>query len=377
MRARRTRTADGPESVQTERRELTGPAGRDGGAALRLQRTSGNHAAARVLTREQHRRAVQRDSAFAPVKDLTKGTLPASDWDPKTRTKDLEYAALLADIATLAGADRIEVVSGTAKSDINSVAKKDPDRIKPGLNFIAALPGADGETGFMDAGTYVGPAMPVRRSGDMPTVAIMVAATAFDKDKSYALATIRHEMRHAEHCLLAIHALKGWRDDEKSAAFDDWLRSHVKEPNLTLIRERVKGTLPNTELLAYTEGLVASFQFIPQAPDPKLMMPGKYPSAIYELIKAGQQDNNASPHASKAADERLRDYCRSVLTAPQRSALVAWIDFLMAYVTAQGVPREHKDAEASWATAIKADVKTIAPFLKRLREIAVKAGSKP
>ena len=323
------------------------------------------------------RRAVQRDDgAFAPVKDLSKGTLPASEWDPKTRSKGLDGTALLADIATLAAADRIEVVTGTAKGDINPLAKKEPGKIKPGLNYVASIPGADGETGFIDAGTYVGPAMPVGRKGDMPTVAIMVAGTAFDKDKSHALATIRHEMRHAEHCLLAIHALKDWRDVEQGPAFDDWLKSHVKEPNLTLIRERVKGTLPNTELLAYTEGLVASFQFIPQVPDPKLMVPGKYPSAIFELIKAGQQDNNTSPHVSKAADERLRDYCHNVLTASQRAALVAWVDFLMAYVTAKAVPAEHKDADPAWATAIKSDVKTIAPFLKRVRGIALKADSK-
>jgi hypothetical protein len=339
--------------------------------------TAEEKAAKPAAAKPAARRAVQRDGgAFAPVKDLSKGTLPASEWDPKTRTRGLEGTALLADIATLATADRIEVVTGTAKSDINALAKKEPDKIKPGLNYVASIPGADGETGFIDAGAYVGPAMPVSRNGDMPTVAIMVAGTAFDKDKSHALATIRHEMRHAEHCLLAVHALKSWRELEKGPAFDDWLKSHVKEPNLTLIRERVQGTLPNTELLAYTEGLVASFQFIPQVPDPKLMVPGKYPSAIFELIKAGQQDNNTSPHVSKAADERLRDYCRNVLTAPQRSALVAWVDFLMAYVTAKAVPAEHKDADPSWATAVKADVKTIAPFLKRVREIALKADSK-
>jgi hypothetical protein len=364
--ARRRRSADRPESIHSEQRAANGLARWGDGAALWLQRTSGNRAAAGVLTRD----------AFAPVKDLSKGALPASDWDPRTRTKGLAGSALLADIATLAGADSLEGVPGTAKSDINALAKKDPDQVKPGLNYVASIPGADGETGFVDAGTYIGPALPVGRKGDLPTVAIMVAGTAFDKDKSHALATIRHEMRHAEHCLLAIHALRDWRGDAKSAAFDDWLRSHVKEPNLTLIRERVKGTLPNTELLAYTEGLVASFPFIPQAPDPKLMMPGKYPSAIFELIKAGQQDNSASPHVSKAADERLRDYCRNVLTGPQRTALVAWVDFLMAYVAADGVPPEHKDAERSWATAIKSDVKSIAPFLKRLRAIAVKADSK-
>ena len=238
------------------------------------------------------------------------------------------------------------------------------------------MPGVDGDTGFIDAGRYVGAALPIARTGELPTVAIMVAGTAFEKDKAHALATIRHEMRHAEHCLLAIHALKSWREVEKGPAFDDWLKSHVKEPNLTLIRERVKGTLPNTELLAYTESPVASFQFIPQAPDPKLMVPGRYPSAIFELIKAGQQDTITSPHVSKAADDRLRDYCRNVLTASQRAALVAWVDFLMAYVTAKAVPAEHKDAEPGWATAIKADVKTIAPFLKRVREIALKADSK-
>jgi hypothetical protein len=319
---------------------------------------------------------VQRDGAFAPVKDLSKGSLPAAEWDPKTRTKGLAYPELLADIATLAGAGQIEGVPGTATSDINPLAKKDPALIKPGLNFVSSLPGADGETGFINsAGEYKGPALPL--DGGTPKVAIMVAGTAFEHDKAHALATIRHEMKHATHCLLAIHALERWRGDTtKKMTFDKWLEKHEREPNLTLIRERVRGTLPNTELLAYSEGLATSFQFIPQTPDSKLMMPGKYPSAIFELIKAGQEDVNASPHVSKAADERLRDYCQNVLTAAQRSALVAWIDFLSAYITAKDVPKEHKDADKSWAKVIKDDVRTIAPFLKRLREIALKPDAK-
>ena len=321
--------------------------------------------------------AVQRDAgAFAPVKDLSKGSLPASEWDPKTRTKSLEGRELLSDIATLAGAGQIEGIAGTAATDINPLAKKDPTLIKPGLNFVASLPGADGETGFVNsAGEYKGPALPL--DGGTPKVAIMLAGTAFQHDKAHALATMRHEMKHATHFLLAIHALERWRaDTTKKMTFDRWLEKHEREPNLTLIRERVKGTLPNTELLAYSEGLATSFQFIPQTPDPKLMMPGKYPSAIFELIKAGQEDTAASPHVSKAADDRLRDYCQNVLTAAQRSALVAWIDFLSAYITAKDVPTEHGQADKSWAKVIKGDVKNIAPFLKRLREIALKPEAK-
>jgi hypothetical protein len=318
--------------------------------------------------------AVQRDTgAFDTVKDLSpKGSLPASEWDPKTRT--VGASELLAEIATLAGAGKIEGVKGTAKGDINAILRKD-SALQAGLNFVAGL-GDNGETGFIDsAKTYRGAKLPVD-DGGIPSVAIMLGPSAFAHGKAHALATMRHEMKHAEHYLLAVHALKRWRDGKRDKTFDAWVMAEEREPDRTLIRERIAGTLPNTELLAYTEGLVASFHFIPQAPDPKLMVPGSYPVAIFELMKAGAEYQASTPQVATAAFDRLRAYCRDTLSAAQRGALVAWIDYLLAYVSAKEVPPQHKGADPRFAKGIMDEVKNLGPFLKKVREIAAKPDAK-
>ena len=127
---------------------------------------------------------------------------------------------------------------------------------------------------------------------------------------------------------------------------------------------------PNTEVLAYTEGLVASFQFIPQAPDPAGMKPGEYPVAIFELMMAGKEYQAASPHVTKAAFERLREYCHSVLSAAQRAALVAWIDHLLTYATDKQPPLR-KGEDAKNAAGVWNDFKNLGGFLRQVRKIAL------
>ena len=339
------------------------PAARDESrerAALWLQRTVGNQAAAGLLSRAPD------PHAFDPVKELSPaGSLPASEWDPKTRTGgDVQ---LFAEVAALAGADRMEGVKGTATSDINAVLRKGAE-LKTGLNYVANL-GDNGETGYIDSsGAYKGATLP--QDGGLPTVAIMLGPTAFKHGKAHALATVRHEMKHAEHYLLAIHSLERWRKGKKDKTFAKWIESEEREPNRTLIRERIAGLLPNTEVLAYTEGLVASFQFIPQAPDPAGMKPGEYPVAIFELMMAGREYQAASPHVTKAAFERLRDYCQNVLSAAQRSALVAWIDHLLTYATDKQPPLR-KGEDAQNAAGVWKDFKNLGGFLRQVRKIAL------
>ncbi len=317
-------------------------------------------------------KAVQRDTTpFEPVKDLSpKGSLSDSEWNVKTRT--VGTTELYAEIAALAGADRIEGVTGTSKASINPILRKDSD-LKTGLNFVNNLP-SNGETGFIDSGgTYRGPKLPLDDTG-IPTVAIMLGPSAFTHDKAQALATMRHEMKHAEHFLLTIAALKRWRDGKRKKAFAVWVGTAVKEPDRTLILERISGATPDTELIAYTEGLVTSFHFLPQTPDPKLMVAGNFPVAIFELLHAGANYQASSDEANKVALTRLRSYCRDTLSAAQRSALVAWVDYLQAYVGVKDVPAVHKDADKRNAKVIMDEVRNLGPFLKQVRGIAAKPG---
>ena len=201
---------------------------------LWMQRTAGNHAAAGVLQHQPAPKtpivagrtssaagavlhftpaatapvqpAVQRDlGAFGTVRDLSpKGSLPDSEWNVKTRT--VPVTELYAEIAALAGADKIDGVTGTSKTSINPALRKDTD-LKTGLNFVNNL-ASNGETGFVDStGAYRGPKLPVDDAG-LPTVAIILGPSAFAHDKAQALATMRHEMKHAEHFLLAIGCIE-------------------------------------------------------------------------------------------------------------------------------------------------------------------------
>jgi hypothetical protein len=308
---------------------------------------------------------------FGTIRDLSpKGSLPDSEWNVKTRTVGM--IDLYAEIAALAAADQIEGVKGTAKGSINPTLRKDSD-LKSGLNFVTNL-ASNGETGFLDSsGTYHGPTFPIEDTG-IPTVAIMLGPSAFAHDKAHALATMRHEMKHAEHFLLAVNSFRRWRDGKRTKAFGAWVATAEKEPARTLIRERIKGSTPDTELIAYTEGLVTSFHLIPQTPDPKLMVAGNFPVAIFELLHAGANYQISSDEANKVAFARLRSYCRDTLSGTERSALVAWVDYLQAYVGAKDVPAVHKDADKRNAKVIMDEVRNLGPFLQKVRAVAAKPG---
>ncbi|HEY5843489.1 MAG TPA: hypothetical protein VIU87_18875 [Mycobacterium sp.] len=243
-----------------------GPGNMPENGALWLQRTAGNRAAAGLLLQRA-------PNAFGTVKNLSpQGSLPDTEWNVKTRKAPV--TELFAEIAALATADRIEGVAGTSRSSITTALRKDTD-LKTGLNFVANLT-SNGETGFVDSsGAYRGPTLPLDDAG-VPTVAIILGPSAFAHDKAQALATMRHEMKHAEHFLLAISALKRWRAGKMKTTFDAWVTAQEKEPDRTLIRERIKGGTPNTELIAYTEGLVTSLNFLPAVPDPRLMVAGNF-----------------------------------------------------------------------------------------------------
>lgn len=341
-----------------------GPGNMPENGALWLQRTAGNRAAAGLLLQRA-------PNAFGTVKNLSpQGSLPDTEWNVKTRKAPV--TELFAEIAALATADRIEGVAGTSRSSITTALRKDTD-LKTGLNFVANLT-SNGETGFVDSsGAYRGPTLPLDDAG-VPTVAIILGPSAFAHDKAQALATMRHEMKHAEHFLLAISALKRWRAGKMKTTFDAWVTAQEKEPDRTLIRERIKGGTPNTELIAYTEGLVTSLNFLPAVPDPRLMVAGNFPVAIFELLHAGANFQLSSKAANTVAFARLRSYCRDSLSAGQRSSFLAWVDYLLAYVGAKDIPAVHAGADRRNATVIMDEVRNLGPFLRLVRGNAAKPG---
>ena len=96
--------------------------------------------------------------------------------------------------------------------------------------------------------------------------------------------------------------------------------------------------------------------------------------AIFELLHAGANYQVSSTEANKVAFERLRSYCADTLSAAQRSALVAWVDYLLAYVGAKDAPAVHKGADKRYAKVIIDEVRNLGPFLQKVRGIAAKPG---
>lgn len=316
------------------------------------------------------KRAVQRDGAFPAVRDIAPaGSLKASEWDPKTRSADTTVQQLIADVATLAGAGRIKGVAGTTADKI-TFARRRSD-LKPGLNYLDEL-SADGETDYIGAdGTFAGPKLPFGGEGT-PGVAISFGPSAFTHDKAHVLAAMRHEMKHAEHFLLAARALESSKAKDPDALRAWVKKSKQREPDRTLILDRISGDRSNTELLAYTEGFVTTFHLIGQPPAPKLMTPG-YPAAIFELKIAGdwwaKLPKDGEP--TKAALARLREYCRDTLSDSERKSLVQWLDYLLTYAVKQQPPlregEENLSGKLAWS-----DFKDLGPFLKEVKAIALK-----
>jgi hypothetical protein len=254
-----------------------------------------------------------------------------------------------ADVAALAQADLIDGVSSEPTYLINTADVSPGSTLaKPGLNFSEKL-GVDGATFFIDAkNTVHNPDLPIDRNGLLPSVGIGLGNATFKvgkvRDKAFALATIRHEMTHAAHELLAIGWLLKWRDQITKTTFDDWLRGeksrkHISEPDYSLVSSFVRLTpvdLSATEVLSWTEGLLIALRFLPPKPsfsplENDIVWPGavlclREATAKYEtLLSKSVADRNAVRDAVRA---RIRRVVCGQLTPIERDTLVDWINFV-------------------------------------------------
>jgi hypothetical protein len=320
-------------------------------AILKLQRRVGNRAVQRLL---------QRDSDdFMPVKDVSKGKWGA--W--QARPEHVVDPDLFVDLVVLAGADKVKSVADTsgAVSSINGL-----DEAKPGLNYFAKLD-APATSGFIDASGHFGPKLPVSSSA-APRVAIVLGPKAFARDREYALAVLRHEMRHAMHFERTIEKMQTWQKVGGGKDFATWAGSQkMTTVERALLTEELSGTKANTETLAWIEGAMAGLPFLTAAPSLSAVMPD-YPTAIEELLGAGQyyvQTNEAD--VRKAALAHLQSYCCGELDAQQRERLRAWVSFLIE--RAEGPPPTHAtvtDADRS-AQRIYSDFSPLLTFLRALQ----------
>jgi hypothetical protein len=327
---------------------------------LALQIAHGNRAVGRLLAR--------RPRTLDVVTDLfPAGSLDAKQWDPKQRSASVDD--LYAEIATLAQADRIPDVSGTTAKDIKSfrMLQKGGTDARPGLNYAISL-GTPGETGFVDAGgAYRGAELPVDAKAALPRVAIVLGPKAFEHGKDFALMTMRHEMKHAEHQALAIEWLAKWRE-RPAKPFAEWLKGQ-KLPKLerALVSGYIEKSTIDTELLAYMEGVVTAFHFAPQTPSFAAMPLAKYPAAVFSVKQAGEQFlGPAADSVRTAALDRLADYCCATLSEAQRTSLADWMTFLLDHSD----PKRPPAAGDATAKMVHSEFAPVRAFLEKVRDVA-------
>jgi hypothetical protein len=293
--------------------------------------------------------------------------------------------------AKAANAKLIEDVDedpGTEVLVINDGSKKS------GLSFFGALRGkgtnpVGGETGFVDeAGQYHNPALPHKRAGALPKVAMILGEDAFQwgdsqtgsmsqmRDKFYTLGVMRHEMMHGVHNRVAAEWLLKWRDELTRDDFVTWLNkqfaakqlsSHEQDLVLTGVPPLTTGP---TEVLAFTEGFVTTLPFLPANPT-LATFPKKeqWPASIAELDGLlRKMSGHSSSRGLKAAQEgRLHEVICGVLDKPQRDALVQWMDFLTSVD-----PQQASAAEKPAALLFKAAFGSGKQFLIEVKKMAQK-----
>jgi hypothetical protein len=276
------------------------------------------------------------------------------------------------EIAPVAVANLIDDVSGMSAGTINN-AKDFSTGVKPGLNYTTKL-GVDGQTGYIDpAGTYHNPDMPVARTGALPRVALVLGKKAFERDRAFAVATLRHEMEHATHEEMAIGWVIRWRDERVSDSFADWLQAqHTAKPkrisdvDFELVNTGLASgaaALIATETLAWTEGFVTALRFLPAKPTLALMKTGNYPTSIAELKGAAAAYVVADAALSKAALKRIGEGVCALPDKAARDVVVAWTKFLLDPAAVQKPTTADENATVKLITA------DFAPFKGFLNEI--------
>lgn len=212
-----------------------------------------NHALARVLAR-----APKPEPQRTKTKEIgdINADISAAEWERRL-TAGESVIPLYADIATQIGNAGLRDVEGTDEQHINRALTV--DRIKPGLNFVSRGIGK-GRVYSIEEDKPVNK-LTVTAKGPLPKVAVCLGGAAFiPGNKAFALATLRHEMEHANHNQMAADWLQKWRDAGAKGDFRVWLGSQpIAAADRQLIGERVEGGSVNTEVLAHLEGFIMAF----------------------------------------------------------------------------------------------------------------------
>jgi hypothetical protein len=295
----------------------------DAGVAglLRLQRTAGNHAVARLLARNQ--------AGAPPVKDRK----PIDDLAKQSNLKPVDRVKAYAKIA------------GTSAVNMDPDAVSDSGLAKDGLNVVSLKQAGDvpAKTDFVDAAGHTsGGAPPDTVTG----VAILVNSNAARfEDEDYMVAAIRHEMVHARLMRLTLKHLADWKQKPGGLSFTQYVDKKVSGTDQALVKDRFFGGHMD-EIVAYAEGFLSAFFYAPVAA-PGTGTPAwlaHFEGFTKEFQKARinsgglpknrkgiPEDNLAMRESANAvipeSEKQVKEYCEKA-GAAQRQNLAAWMEHL-------------------------------------------------
>ena len=230
--------------------------------------------------------------------------------------RDASKTARLAKIAK-------QLQLGVEERDIHlamRVKEGEDHGVRPGLNVVAHLE-ARGRTGFVDSsGRYHGDFLTATRDGELPAVAIMIGPLAFQEGDDSVLATLRHELTHAEHDRMVLGWVQKWRVSGKGD-FLAWMRRQkLSAADLALVGSGTLGKWYDTELLAHIEGFAAVFDRTPP-PATTVLLKSALPTAIEELRGAAERGWVGVDDAIKIAAEKRLAAIYSGLDASRQALL--------------------------------------------------------
>jgi hypothetical protein len=222
--------------------------------------------------------------------------------------------------------------------------------VRPGLNIVANLP-SRGRTGFVDPdGRYHGDFVSATRKGALPRIAIMLGPLAFDEGDDGVLATLRHELAHAQHDQMVLDWVTRWRAGSQPN-FTAWMAHQKASPaELALVRGGTLGQNVHTELLAHIEGFAVVFDKTPP-PSTSVLLKSSLPLAIEELRGAADRGwTGVDKDVRTAAEQRLTAFYAAL--DPSRQALLRdWL-FYLRYRATTRWPKDAKDDDSRAAQIV-------------------------
>jgi hypothetical protein len=242
------------------------------------------------------------------------------------------------------------------------------DGVRPGLNIVANLP-TRGRTGFVDSsGRYRGDFLTATRDGALPSVAIMLGPLPFAESDDSVLATVRHELVHAEHDRMLLSWLGRWRSAGSGAgsgALLAWMRRQKASPvDLALAGAGTAGKPVDTELLAHVEGFAAVFDKTPP-PSTTAVLKSSLPLAIEQLRGAAERGwAGVDPAVKAAAEKRLAAFYAG-LDGTRQALLRDWL-FYLRYRATTRWPKDATDDDARAAGLVWKTFHSHVPFLEWL-----------